>query len=390
MNIKKDFPIFERKIIYLDSASTSQKPIDVIEAISDFYERNNANVHRGLYNLSQESTELYENARKKIADFINSEYEEVIFTHGATESINIIANCLAENLNEGDAVLLSEMEHHANLVPWQIIAKKKKLKLRFIPVDDEGNLIIDEKLFNNVKIVSITHVSNALGTLNNIKIIEELTHRNNAIFILDAAQSVGHLDINVKKINCDFMAFSGHKMFGPTGIGVLYGKKELLDNLEPFMYGGDMIKEVSLEDSNWNDIPWKFEAGTPNISGAIGLGKAIDYINKIGIDNIKKHDEELTKYLIEKLSELESIKVYNPKKIIGIVSFNLGNIHPHDVAEMLGKEEICVRAGHHCCMPLMKKLGINGTVRVSFSIYNDKNDIDSLIEGLNGIKNKFD
>ena len=390
MNIKKDFPIFDRKTIYLDSASTSQKPIDVIETMSDFYERNNANVHRGLYDLSQESTELYEEARKKTARFINSEYEELIFTHGATESLNMIANCLAENLNEDDSILLSEMEHHANLVPWQIIAKKKKLKLKFIPVDESGNLIIDEKLFDNVRIVSVTHVSNALGTLNNIKKIEKLSHKNNALFILDAAQSIGHINIDVKEINCDFMVFSGHKIFGPTGIGVLYGKKELLESLEPFMYGGDMIKEVSLENSNWNEIPWKFEAGTPNISGAIGLGKAIDYINKIGIDNIKKHEEELTAYLIEKLSELENIKIYNPKERTGIVSFNLKNIHPHDVAELLGKKGICARAGHHCCMPLMKKLGINGTVRVSLSVYNDMNDIDMLIKILKEIKNKFD
>jgi len=392
MNIKKDFPIFKNneKLIFLDSASTSQRPNPVIYAIEDFYKNYNANIHRGLYKLSVEASELYEEARKKIANFIRSEYEEIIFTHGATESLNIIANCLSENLNEGDSILLSEMEHHANLVPWQVIAKKKRLNLRFIPVDNEGNLIIDEKLFDNVNIVSVAHVSNALGTLNDIIRIEKLAHKNNALFVLDAAQSIGHLEIDVKKINCDFLAFSGHKMFGPTGIGVLYGKKELLENLEPFLYGGDMIKDVSLNDSEWNDLPWKFEAGTPNISGAIGLGKAVDYLNKTGIDNIKKHEEELTNYLIERLFELRDIKIYNPKERTGIVSFNVNKIHPHDIAELLGKEGICVRAGHHCCMPLMKKLGINGTVRISLSVYNDEKEIDKLIETLKEIIKRFD
>jgi len=392
MNIKKDFPIFKNneKLIFLDSASTSQRPNPVIYAIEDFYKNYNANIHRGLYKLSVEASELYEEARKKIANFIRSEYEEIIFTHGATESLNIIANCLSENLNEGDSILLSEMEHHANLVPWQVIAKKKRLNLRFIPVDNEGNLIIDEKLFDNVNIVSVAHVSNALGTLNDIIRIEKLAHKNNALFVLDAAQSIGHLEVDVKKINCDFLAFSGHKMFGPTGIGVLYGKKELLENLEPFLYGGDMIKDVSLNDSEWNDLPWKFEAGTPNISGAIGLGKAVDYLNKTGIDNIKKHEEELTNYLIERLFELRDIKIYNPKERTGIVSFNVNKIHPHDIAELLGKEGICVRAGHHCCMPLMKKLGINGTVRISLSVYNDEKEIDKLIETLKEIIKRFD
>ena len=392
MNIKKDFPIFKNneKLIFLDSASTSQRPNPVIYAIEDFYKNYNANIHRGLYKLSVEASELYEEARKKIANFIRSEYEEIIFTHGATESLNIIANCLSENLNEGDSILLSEMEHHANLVPWQVIAKKKRLNLRFIPVDNEGNLIIDEKLFDNVNIVSVAHVSNALGTLNDIIRIEKLAHKNNALFVLDAAQSIGHLEIDVKKINCDFLAFSGHKMFGPTGIGVLYGKKELLENLEPFLYGGDMIKDVSLNDSEWNDLPWKFEAGTPNISGAIGLGKAVDYLNKTGIDNIKKHEEELTNYLIERLFELRDIKIYNPKERTGIVSFNVNKVNPHDIAELLGKEGICVRAGHHCCMPLMKKLGINGTVRISLSVYNDEKEIDKLIETLKEIIKRFD
>src|SRR3989344_546393 len=368
MNIKKDFPIFKNneKLIFLDSASTSQRPNPVIYAIEDFYKNYNANIHRGLYKLSVEASELYEEARKKIANF------------------------LSENLNEGDSILLSEMEHHANLVPWQVIAKKKRLNLRFIPVDNEGNLIIDEKLFDNVNIVSVAHVSNALGTLNDIIRIEKLAHKNNALFVLDAAQSIGHLEIDVKKINCDFLAFSGHKMFGPTGIGVLYGKKELLENLEPFLYGGDMIKDVSLNDSEWNDLPWKFEAGTPNISGAIGLGKAVDYLNKTGIDNIKKHEEELTNYLIERLFELRDIKIYNPKERTGIVSFNVNKIHPHDIAELLGKEGICVRAGHHCCMPLMKKLGINGTVRISLSVYNDEKEIDKLIETLKEIIKRFD
>src|SRR3989344_519176 len=292
MNIKKDFPIFKNKeLVYLDSASTTQKPIEVINAIKEFYEKSNSNIHRGLYKLSEEATQLYESTREKVAKFINSNPEEIIFTRGTTESLNFVANCLGDLMKEGDIILLTEMEHHANLVPWQIIAKKNKLRLKFIPVDKNGNLIIDEKLFKDVKVVSVTHISNALGTINDIKKIEELTHKNNAYFVLDAAQSVGHFKLDVKKINCDFLAFSGHKMLGPFGIGALYGKKELLEKIEPFLYGGDMIKEVNLEESKWNDIPWKFEAGTQNVEGVIGLGKAIDYIDKLGFDEIQKHEK---------------------------------------------------------------------------------------------------
>lgn len=394
MNVKKDFPIFERKInekeiIYLDSAATSQKPIDVIEAVSDFYERSNSNIHRGIYRLSEESTELYENARNKIAKFINAENEEVIFTKGTTESLNLIANCLSDLLDEGDVILLTEMEHHANLIPWQIIARKKNLKLKFIPVDENGNLLIDEKLFEDAKVVSVCHISNALGTINDVEKIEKLAHRRNAYFILDAAQSISHLEIDVKKINCDFMAFSGHKMFGPTGIGVFYGKKDLLNKLNPFLYGGDMIKEVSLNDAEWNDIPWKFEAGTQNISGAIGLGKAIDFISRIGLTNIENYEKELSEYLSKELSNIKDIKIYSPKKRSCIISFNLDEIHPHDIADLLGNEGICTRAGHHCCMPLMKKLNINGTLRISLSIYNSKKDIDKLVEILKKINERL-
>ncbi|MEK9184938.1 MAG: cysteine desulfurase, partial [Patescibacteria group bacterium] len=294
------------------------------------------------------------------------------------------------SLKKGDVILLTELEHHANLVPWQVMSKKKGLKLRFIPVDNEGNLIIDEKLFNNAKIVSVSHVSNALGTLNDIKKIEKLTHKNNAYLILDAAQSIAHIKIDVKELNCDFIAFSGHKVFGPMGIGVLYGKNEFLESIEPFLYGGDMISEVSFQDSTWNDVPFKFEAGTQNIAGAVGLGKAIDYVNRVGINNIETYENELTNYLIKKLSGLEKIRIYKPKNISSIVSFNIKNIHAHDIAQLLNEHGICLRAGHHCCMPLMNKLGISGTVRVSLSIYNDENDVDILIEILKTIIKKFD
>ena len=301
-----------------------------------------------------------------------------------------MAYSLTEFLKEGDAILLTELEHHANLVPWQVISKKKKLKLRFIPVDSEGNLLIDEKLFENAKIVSISHVSNALGTFNDIKLIEKLAHKNSAYLIIDVAQSIAHMKIDVKELNCDFLAFSGHKIFGPMGIGVLYGKSKFLNDIEPFLYGGDMISEVSFQNSKWNEVPFKFEAGTQNVAGAIGLGKAIDYINKIGIHNIKIYENDLTNYLIKKLSEVKKIKIYKPKNISSIVSFNLKNIHAHDISQLLDDRGICVRAGHHCCMPLMDKLGISGTVRVSLSIYNDKNDIDMLIETLKTITEKFD
>ena len=389
MNIKKDFPILRNNIVYLDSASTTQKPQEVIDAIKEFYEKSNSNIHRGLYKLSEKATQLYESTREKVAKFINSNSEEIIFTRGTTESLNFVANCLGDLMKEGDTILLTEMEHHANLVPWQVVAKKNKLNLKFIPVDQNGNLMIDEKLFKNVKVVSVAHISNALGTINDIKKIEELTHKNNAYFILDAAQSIGHIKLDVKKINCDFLAFSGHKMLGPFGIGVLYGKKELLEKLEPFLYGGDMIKEVKLNESKWNDLPWRFEAGTQNIEGVVGLGNAIDYINKLGFNKIKEHEEEITKYALKELSKIKELKIYSPNERTGIISFNVQGIHSHDVAQLLDKYNICVRAGHHCCMPLMKKLGINGTVRVSLYIYNNKEDIDKLVEGLKLVIKEF-
>jgi len=390
MNIKKDFPIFKNKeLVYLDSASTTQKPIEVINAIKEFYEKSNSNIHRGLYKLSEEATQLYESTREKVAKFINSNPEEIIFTRGTTESLNFVANCLGDLMKEGDIILLTEMEHHANLVPWQIIAKKNKLRLKFIPVDKNGNLIIDEKLFKDVKVVSVTHISNALGTINDIKKIEELTHKNNAYFVLDAAQSVGHFKLDVKKINCDFLAFSGHKMLGPFGIGALYGKKELLEKIEPFLYGGDMIKEVNLEESKWNDIPWKFEAGTQNVEGVIGLGNSIDYINKLDFNAIQKHEKEITEYAEKELSKIKELNIYSPKERTGIISFNVNGIHSHDIAQLLDNYNICVRAGHHCCMPLMKKLGISGTVRISLYIYNDKEDIDKLVDSLKLVIKEF-
>ncbi|MEK6934716.1 MAG: cysteine desulfurase [Nanoarchaeota archaeon] len=377
---KDDFPLLKnRNLIYLDSAATSQKPKIVINAINDYYNNYNSNVHRGVYSISEEATLEYEKAREKVAEFVNALPSEIIFTKGTTESLNLLAYSL--DLEEGDEILISEMEHHSNLVPWQQLAKKKKLKLKYIPVNEDGDLEFKPKLVTDkTKVISVTHVSNVLGTVNDIKNI--VKNKKKALVIIDGAQSVPHMKVDVKELGVDFLAFSAHKMFGPMGIGVLYGKLELLEKLDPFLYGGDMIKQVSFEETIFNDVPWKFEAGTPNVVGAIGLGKAIEYINEIGIENIEKHNMELGKYAIKKLKEL-GVKVYgNPKNKLGVVSFNLNGMHPHDVSSLLDQENICIRGGHSCAMPLMKKLNVNGVCRVSFHIYNEKEDVDRLVNVL--------
>jgi len=385
--VKNDFPILTN-IIYLDSASTTQKPTAVIEAITKYYEEDNANVHRGVYKLSLKATMAYENAHEIVAKFIGTQFEEVIFTKGTTESINLLAYSLGKKLQPGDEIVLTEMEHHANIVPWQQLAKEKKLILKFIPITSDFRLDMNkarELITPNTKIISVTHISNVLGTINPVKELAALAHEAGAIMIVDAAQSVPHMPINVKELNCDFLAFSGHKMCGPTGIGVLYGKKELLETMDPFLYGGDMIKEVTFEKSTWNDLPWKFEAGTPHIAGAAGLAAAIEYLQSIGMENIAAQELELTKYTLQKLSAIPGIQLIGPSSFEqrgAVFSFVVDGIHPHDVSELLDKKNICVRGGHHCAMPLHEKLKINGSTRASFYFYTTKEDVDVWIEAL--------
>ncbi len=399
-NIKKDFPILQQKIhgkrlVYLDNSATTQKPREVIKAIQDYYEKDNANVHRGVHELSMRASIAYENAHKTIAEFIGAEEEEIIFTRGTTESINLLAYSLGKNLKAGDEIVLSKMEHHSNFVPWQQIAKEKGAKVRLIHVtkDYKLDLLTAEKIITKrTKIVSITHCSNVLGTINPIKEITKIAHKVGAIMIVDAAQSVPHFSINVKDLDCDFLAFSGHKMFAPTGIGVLYGKRKQLEILEPFQYGGGMIQEVIIKKSTWKEPPWKFEAGTPNIEGAIGLAKAIKYMDNIGMINIEKHNTELTEYALKEFSKIKGLKIIGPnttKDRSAIISFTLEEVHPHDIGEILNQEGIAIRGGNHCAMPLMQCLKIDGTNRVSFHIYNTKEDINKTIKAIKKAQDIF-
>jgi cysteine desulfurase/selenocysteine lyase len=397
--LKKDFPIFKNNkwLIYLDNAATSQRPKQVIRAVSEFSEKENANVGRGLHTLAEKSMMKYDGARKTIAEFINANPKEIVFTRNTTESLNLLSYTIAELLRGGkDEIVLTEMEHHSNLVPWQQLAKRNKMKLKIIKIRDDFTLDIEDakrKINRKTGILAFTHVSNVLGTINPVEELIKLGKKNYAITIIDAAQSAPRLKLDVKKIDCDFLAFSSHKMLGPTGIGVLYGKKELLERLPPFNFGGGMIRQVSLGDSDWADIPEKFEAGTQDISGAIGLAEAIKYLEKIGMENISEWERNLTEYAIEKLKEVSGIKIYNPgtDKSVGVISFTIGNIHPHDVSTLLDEEGIAIRGGHACAMPLMKRLGIPGGVsRASFSLYNTFEDIDALVETLKEIKKRFD
>jgi len=397
-NVRKDFPILtrlvhNRPLIYLDSCATSQKPSVVVNSIKSFYENNNANIHRGIHKLAEEATLMYEEAHQKVADFINADFEEIIFTKNTTESLNLLAYSLLNNLKENDEILVSQMEHHSNIVPWQQLAKIKKLKLNFINIDKEGKLDLQhlKKLLNKkTKIVSVTHISNILGTINPVKEIAKIVHENSSLLIVDCAQSVPHIKINVKILDMDFLVFSGHKMCGPTGIGVLYGKKHLLENMAPFLYGGDMIREVTFKDTNFNNLPWKFEAGTPQIAEGIALGTAVDYLNHLGMENIENYEKELTNYLYKKLSEQKDIKIYGPKNRASLISFNLGNIHPHDVAAILDSEGIAIRAGHMCAMPLVREvLKEPALCRVSLYFYNTKEEIDKFILALDKVRRTF-
>ncbi len=389
--IREDFPIFKsgKPLIYLDSTATSQKPFQVIEAVKRFYMVQNANVHRGIYRLGVEATEEYEKARRKVAEFINARsHREIVFVRSTTEALNLVAYSLGLNkLRPKSKIVLTMMEHHSNIVPWQIVAKHNAHRLEYVPFTDEGYLDLTEidKILEGASVFSFVHASNVLGTINDAKLLTRLAHQHGAYAVVDAAQSVPHMPVDVQEIDCDFMAFSGHKMLGPTGIGVLYGKRELLEEMEPFMGGGEMIKEVHLDRSEWNEPPWKFEAGTPNIAGAVGLGAAVDYIKNIGIEKIREYEHILTSKALEGLSELKHVKIYgpeNPRHRCGLVAFNLGDVHPHDLATYLDGFGICVRAGHHCAMPIHTRLGISATTRASFYIYNTLEEIDYFIEAL--------
>ena len=398
--IRADFPILKRKVhgkplAYLDNAATSQKPQQVIDAITEYYAEFNANIHRGIHRLSEEATEMYEDAGRKTASFINAgSSEEIIFTKNATESLNLLAYSLTANLEKNDEIVISQMEHHSNLVPWQQIAKQRGFILKYIKINNDGTLnedSINSAITKKTKIVSVTHVSNSIGTINPVREIAKISHENGAYFVVDGAQSVPHFETDVKEIGCDFLAFSSHKMLGPTGLGVLYGRKNLLEEMPPFLYGGGMIMEVTYENSTFKKLPWKFEAGTPNIAASIGLGAAIDYLKKIGMKNIEAHDKKISKYAFEEISKIKGVKIYGPgyEQSGAMVSFNIDKVHPHDAASILDAEGIAIRASHHCCMPLMKMLGITGTARASFYLYNTFEEVDNLVEGIGKVKKVF-
>ncbi len=401
-DIKSYFPILNQEInghplVYLDSAATSQKPIQVIEAVKKYYELENSNVHRGVHTLGNRATDAYEGAREKVRKFINAEStKEIIFLRGTTTAINTISSGYGrQNLVEGDEIVISMMEHHANFIPWQQLAKEKGLVLKFIEIEPDGTLSLDkirEIITPKTKIVSVAMASNVMGTIHPIKEITKIAHENGAIMVVDAAQGAPHLKIDVQDLDCDFLAFSGHKMCGPTGIGVLYGKQTLLENMEPVEFGGEMIDFVDLYDSTWKELPWKFEGGTPIIASAVGLGVAIDFLTEIGLDNIAAHEHALAAYAMDQLSTIDGLTIYGPRdaeKRCGLVTFNLEDVHPHDVATVLDMNGIAVRAGHHCAQPLMKWLQVSATARASFYVYNDEADIDKLVAGLRSAKEYF-
>ena len=393
--IKKDFPIFSGSdLVYLDNAATTQKPQSVLNEVDSLYSEANANVHRALYSLGSEATERFENSRKKVAKYIGANSEkEIVFTSGTTESINLLARSIGNTLKPGDEILISEMEHHSNIVPWQMAAQRTGATLKYLSIKKTGDLDISnpEKYFtSNTKIVSLTHVSNVLGTINPIKKLSEKAHQVGAIMIVDGAQGASHMPVDVKELGCDFYAFSGHKMLGPTGIGVLWGKTEYLEEMDPFMGGGEMINTVTMESSTWNEIPYKFEAGTPNFAQAVGLGAAIDYLQNIGMNNIATHEQMLIKYALGKLNQIDGLRIHGSAKDRGgVISFNMDGIHPHDLAQFLNEDNIAIRVGHHCAQPLLKALGETATARMSFYIYNDESDVDKFCESLETIKNYF-
>jgi cysteine desulfurase / selenocysteine lyase len=400
--IRKEFPIFQREtrpgtpLVYLDSTATSQKPLAVIEAMDSYYRRSNANIHRGVHTLAEEATSLYEQARVKIARFINApSAHQIIYTRNTTESINLVAYSWARaNLKAGDLIILTEMEHHSNLVPWHMLESERGIELDFIPVTEEGLLDLDAYktlLSRRPRLVSFTHMSNVLGTINPAAEIIRLAHEAGAVTLVDAAQSVPHLKVDVQALDADFLAFSAHKMCGPTGIGILYGKMELLEAMPPFLGGGDMIKEVKLRSFRPNTLPYKFEAGTPAIAEAVGFGAAVDYLSSLGMDAISAHEHEVTEYALERLEEVPGVKLLGPNadQKGGVAAFTLEGVHPHDVAQILDKDGIAVRAGHHCAQPLHEKFGLPATSRASFYLYNTKEEVDLLINGIYKVKELF-
>ncbi|MGM7634218.1 cysteine desulfurase [Bacillus sp. Hm123] len=400
--IKKYFPILDQEVngyplVYLDSSATSQKPVQVIEALNKYYREDNSNVHRGVHTLGTRATDSYEGARDKVRKFINAAArEEIIFTRGTTTSINTVAASYGRaNVKEGDEIVITYMEHHSNIIPWQQLAKEKGATLKYIPLQADGTILVEDAkatITDKTKIVSVMMVSNVLGTINPVKEIAEIAHQHGAVMVVDGAQSAPHMKIDVQDLDCDFLAFSGHKMCAPTGIGVLYGKKQLLDHMEPVEFGGEMIDFVGLQESTWKELPWKFEGGTPIIAGAIGLGAAIDFLQEIGLDEIERYEHRLAAYALEKMSTIPGMQIYGPmsgEQRAGLVTFNLDDVHPHDVATVLDAEGIAVRAGHHCAQPLMKWLDVSATARASFYLYNTEEDIDKLVAGLLKTKEYF-
>ena len=403
-NLRKDFPILSRTVrdnkplVYLDNASTTQKPNQVIDAITDYYQNHNANIHRAVYALAEESTEAYETARDKIANFVNiKNRQELIFVRGTTEAINLVAYAWGRpHINEGDIIVTTEYEHHSNIVPWQLLTQEKHAKLEYIGMDDNGELILDDLdkylATGKVKLVTFSLMSNVLGTITDAKKIIEKCKSAGVPTLVDGAQAVPHMKVDLDTLGCDFFAFSGHKMLAPTGVGILWVRKSVLQTMSPFHGGGDMIREVHKYETTWNELPYKFEAGTPNIADVIGFGAAIDYLTKIGMDNIRQHEIELTKYAMEKFSKIPGLQIYGTKDISkrgGVISFNFADVHPHDVADIIDKEGISLRSGHHCAQVLMERLNVAATSRASFYIYNTKEDIDALIDSLNKVAKVF-
>jgi cysteine desulfurase/selenocysteine lyase len=401
-DIRAQFPILNQEVngkplVYLDSSATSQKPLQVIEAVNKYYREINSNVHRGVHTLGTRATDAYEGSREKVRKFINAKsIQEVIFTRGTTTSINTVAaSYAAPNLKEGDEIVITYMEHHSNIIPWQQVARRTGAQLKYIPLQEDGTISLDDAratITANTKVVSVMQVSNVLGVINPVKEIAQIAHENGAIMVVDGAQSAPHMKIDVQDLDCDFLAFSGHKMCGPTGIGILYGKKHLLENMEPIEFGGEMIDFVQLQESTWKELPWKFEGGTPIIAGAIGLGAAIDFLTEVGLDEIAEHEHKLAAYALEKMATVEGMTIYGPldaAKRAGLITFNLSDVHPHDVATVLDAEGIAVRAGHHCAQPLMRWLKASATARASFYLYNTEDDIDKLVEGLVKTKEYF-
>ena len=401
--IREDFPILSRKVhcdkplVYLDNAATSQKPRSVIDALSHYYEHYNANIHRGIHALSEQASDEFEDARKRVASFIGSgDPNEVIFVRNTTEALNLVAQAWGRaNIRPGDEIVLSEMEHHSNLVPWQLLAQEKGANLKFFRIDDNGEIDpgqIEDLIGERVKVVSLTHMSNVLGTINPVELAAKRAHEVGALMVVDGAQSVPHLPVDVAELGCDFLAFSGHKMLGPMGVGVLWGRAELLEAMDPFLGGGSMIREVFLDRSTWNESPWKFEAGTPDVADVIALTAAVDYLESVGMDAIRRHEMEVASYAIRALTDLDGVRIYGPQDPYrrgGVVAFNYLDIHPHDIGTIVDREGVAIRAGHHCCQPLMRRLGVAATCRASFYLYNTESETDVLVDALKQARELF-